>query len=613
MPTHTVTVLAALSLCLGRCTVSEYHNSSCDNGKVFVERDLPLDAAYKACPVSARSDSTQVTMDTVGVIIILAHMLTILALQRKNWGTLMLRYHLISTQEPPHDKLAMCGATNTSHFMLLLQMFDYCSFFTLQRLPSVYTVYDPEPARQICMDKPISYHHKIPNSGAYRPVRAESGEYLYCPPQRWLNNLHHGAAVLLYHPCAAVSERLFLSVLANSCLPDYIISPHPWLSESTPIALVSWGRTLELSTAASLDVCYWLQSTMTTSEWIRGKYNLLLTLSSEQKHTHGKEGQTEPKESVGQCCERIISLWLKEPLQARKDSPLKNRNRESRKRQKRAAIRSELKKVAMRTIKANGTTQALDFLAKPKLKTTTNNPEDPLDHNSTQGPPIAFAGHGLRDATSATKMQNQAFSAWPPNMPGATHKTPLRVPEHSASAQVKGSLEQSETARYGPTAERQVLDSTEVDVREKEMDKDYTYLLKRQDGPPPSKPAVVNYLPDCGSCIQDQQCACKEDSKGRASLAGNGLPRPPRSDEAVWAAAALGFLLVLLTLSVLHTRLYRHWRTMPSLYWHDARQDYDSVADVIRRRLHIAKKRRKRGRRQECALLPGTSSSDELM
>lgn len=28
------------------------------------------------------------------------------------------------------------------------------------------------------------------HSGAYRPVGAESGEYLYCPPQRWLNNLH---------------------------------------------------------------------------------------------------------------------------------------------------------------------------------------------------------------------------------------------------------------------------------------------------------------------------------------------------------------------------------------------------------------------------------------
>lgn len=51
----------------------------------------------------------------------------------------------------------------------------------------------------------------------------------------------------------------------------------------------------------------------------------------------------------------------------------------------------------------------------------------------------------------------------------------------------------------------------------------------------------------------------------------------PRTDEAVWAAAALGFLLVLLTLSVLHTRLYRHCRSSTSLYWHDNQQDFENV------------------------------------
>lgn len=51
-----------------------------------------------------------------------------------------------------------------------------------------------------------------------------------------------------------------------------------------------------------------------------------------------------------------------------------------------------------------------------------------------------------------------------------------------------------------------------------------------------------------------------------------------RTDEAVWAAAALGFLLVLLTLSVLHTRLYRNCRVPSSLYWHESQQDYESVA-----------------------------------
>lgn len=59
-------------------------------------------------------------------------------------------------------------------------------------------------------------------------------------------------------------------------------------------------------------------------------------------------------------------------------------------------------------------------------------------------------------------------------------------------------------------------------------------------------------------------------------LRGEKIPIP-RTDEAVWAAGALGFLLVLLTLSVLHTRLYRHCRSSTSLYWHDNQQDYENV------------------------------------
>lgn len=53
-----------------------------------------------------------------------------------------------------------------------------------------------------------------------------------------------------------------------------------------------------------------------------------------------------------------------------------------------------------------------------------------------------------------------------------------------------------------------------------------------------------------------------------------------RTNEAVWAAAALGFLLVLLTLSVLHTRLYRNCRAPSSLYWRESHQDYESVAGM---------------------------------
>lgn len=221
-PPLTVAVLAALWVSLGRCDMFGSPGPGCDNGKLYLGRDLPEDAVYWDCPLSAWPKSTQ-------------------------------------------------------------------------RLPGIDTAYDPEPARQICMDKSISYSHPIPNSGAYRPVRAESGEYLYCPPQRWLNNLHHAATVLLFHPCAPPHERLLLSVLARSCLSDYIITPHPQLRKHMPIALVSWGRTLELSSVASSDVCDWLETTTSTRKKFGSvspsrTYNLLLTRSAEQhRRQHGRQ------------------------------------------------------------------------------------------------------------------------------------------------------------------------------------------------------------------------------------------------------------------------------------------------------------------------------------
>lgn len=84
-----------------------------------------------------------------------------------------------------------------------------------------------------------------------------------------------------------------------------------------------------------------------------------------------------------------------------------------------------------------------------------------------------------------------------------------------------------------------------------------------------------------GSCEGQGQCGAPDTAAPKAGgpLRGRMMP-VARTDEAVWAAAALGFLLVLLTLSVLHTRLYRNWRTPPSLYWHETQQDYESVAGM---------------------------------
>ncbi|XP_061537077.1 uncharacterized protein tp53i13 isoform X1 [Phycodurus eques] len=443
-----------------------------------------------------------------------------------------------------------------------------------QRLPSVDTVYDPEPARQVCMNEPISYRHSIPNSGAFRPVRAQSGEYLYCPPQRWLHNLHHGAAIFLYHPCAAFSERPLVSILARSCLCDYIVTPHPHLNKSMPVALVSWGRTLELSTAASSDVCDWLHSKTTSSNHISGKYNFLLTRAAERRAGRCAE----QKESVRQCCEEIISSWPKGAIETEKGSPLKNRNGQelpgkSKHRQERAAVPPK-----QDAVKANGTFQESSVLKNPKRKTIPGS-----------------------------------------NISGPAQRMLLpQVPETDTLKDKSATAEQS--SKHSSTALEQTLENEVVDVRERELaqDGDFHSLKERDESPPAkhSRPEPVSdtaSTDDCDSCTPSRRRDCVKDPEGRATPVIGGPPRTARSNEAWWAAAALGFLLVLLTLSVLHTRLYRHWRTMPSLYWHDPQQDYDSVADVIHRRLQIAKRRRKRGRRQECALLPSSSSSDEYM
>ncbi|KAK3531712.1 hypothetical protein QTP70_025943 [Hemibagrus guttatus] len=248
------------------------------------------------------------------------------------------------------------------------------------KLLDVSTKYSPQPAEHVCMDLPITYNHTIPNSGAHRPIGAQSGEYLYCPPQRWINNLKDGATALLFHPCASVDARRSLAAVAHSCLPQFILTAHPQLNQHR------------------------------------------LDVKSPQKSITVAAGKQHIKTDV-------VEL-----------SP----------------------------------------------------------------------GRGCAD------------------------------PRHC--------------------------------------------------GPPDVATAVI------GGPL-----------RGRKMIV-------QRTSEAVWAAAALGFLLVLLTLSVLHTRLYRNCRAPSSLYWRERQQDYESVADIIRRRLRMVGRRKRRAshsRRQECPLLSDSSSDDD--
>ncbi|KAM4590387.1 uncharacterized protein tp53i13 isoform 1-T2 [Fundulus diaphanus] len=546
-PPLVAALLAALWLALGRCGGSEPLGPACDNGKAHLDRDLPSAAAHWGCSDRSRPESAQ-------------------------------------------------------------------------RLPAIDTVHDPQPARRVCMDQPIAYSHAIPNSGAFRPVMAESGEYWYCPPQRWLNNLHQGATILLYHPCAALPERRLLSGLARSCLPGHIITPHPQLSRDMPIALVSWGRTLELPTIASSNVCDWLQTTQTARNKVDGRtrtqrYNLLLTRSAGLQHLEQSAGS---KDSVRQCCEETISSLLGGPTGAL--PPVKEDLKQIKEGRKIRAIQAAIGENRYASKRAENMTNDSSQIN----KSIPQRPADSQNHSSSLGPAVdPLPGQGppldpslpTQTPQSEVRKQHRAFTS-PPAPQLVSHNPEslrnINSSQHGGGDSVSDGTKGGD-AGTSPVAQGSVKDHDVVEVEEREAGQSQ----KHRGKPLPDKDEKLRTASSSPSQIHTQSghncsdCTKSSGAESRTAALKTGLQRTPRTDEAAWAAAALGFLLVLLTLSVLHTRLYRHWRTTPSLYWRDPHEDYDSVADVIRRRLRIAKRRRKRGRRQECALLPSSSSSEE--
>ncbi|KAJ8280776.1 hypothetical protein GJAV_G00058850 [Gymnothorax javanicus] len=197
---------------------------------------------------------------------------------------------------------------------------------SIQKLPSIETKQPIQPAVSVCMQTPIAYNHTIPSSGAHRPVQAETGEYLYCPPQRWLHNLQLGATVFLYHPCASVLGQVRLSVLAHSCLSHYIVTPHRELSMNRPFAMVSLGRVLELSHVTESEACDWLVENagngLESRKQRRRKYNLYLTRPAgvstvtdtggrREKLLAGVEQKQRLLQALRRCCMEALS-WPEE-------------------------------------------------------------------------------------------------------------------------------------------------------------------------------------------------------------------------------------------------------------------------------------------------------------
>ncbi|XP_037829121.1 tumor protein p53-inducible protein 13 isoform X2 [Kryptolebias marmoratus] len=417
------------------------------------------------------------------------------------------------------------------------------------------------------------------------------------------------------------------------------------------------------------DVCDWLQITQSTRPKFdgvtqTGKYNLLLTRSA---GLNLLEGPTEMKDSLRRCCEQTISSLLRgttDGVPSTKKERLNVNKRRNKSRRIRAAVGEQEYNSKKPDETTNGSSQT--------NRTIPQRPESGQNDSSTHGsssaesvpgkrtpsdpsvpgsalqpqiqdlPSVAATpsvpesslqsdSSGLKDSqVSGPKAQPNRKEVKHSGLSGGGNNKPSQItkPEvlaavpkdegtNSVKQEHKDSAPRSEA---NLSVDQKMKDNTMVDVAEREVDRNLK-LSDVQSSQKSEKAASRS-----ASKVQPEsqlQPEAHGDANGKGGGGENhpppppaaavkvGLQRTPRTDEAVWAAAALGFLFILLTLSILHTRLYRHWRTTPSLYWHDPQKDYDSVADVIRRRLRIAKKRRKRSRRQECVLLPSSSSSDE--
>ncbi|CAL8350874.1 unnamed protein product [Lota lota] len=528
-------LVAALSFSLVRCSAARLWNSPwpwCDNGKVFIQKDLPQNTAW------------------------------------------------------------VCTATSWPE--------------ATQSYPGVDNVYYPEPAKQVCMDTPISYNLTIPNSGPYRPVGAESGEYLYCPAERWLNNLHHGATVLLYHPCAPLSERVRLSALARSCLSDYIITPHPEL-EHTRVALVSWGRTLELSTVLTSAVCDWLEAVEAAATGANPndvvatrKYNLLLIRPAEQHALPAKQSHTDTMLSVRRCCEQSLFTPLGQGEEARRQGGGERSGR-----QRREAIKKQKK---METTTNDETSPSNSSQTLQASRTSESKPNPGLVRPGPELPQPGSGGHPgttvLGSVLAKATMTGPHGSDLGKLTGSADEGKSTDVVDRGSAGQNPAEQKTLTDLQYG-----RVKNGERVAVKQSQEHK-LTHTVGGEDKNIKTLPKALPPHPNAHHTASTPN----GHNAGPGGLGGKGQGRTPRTDEAVWAAGALGFLLVLLALSVLHTRLYRQWRTTPSMYWHDPRRDYDSVADVIRKRLRIADRRHRRKsyqpRRQECVLLPSSDEED---
>uniref|UniRef100_A0A8C5PPK1 Tumor protein p53-inducible protein 13 n=1 Tax=Leptobrachium leishanense TaxID=445787 RepID=A0A8C5PPK1_9ANUR len=487
-----------------------------------------------------------------------------------------------------------------------------------------------------CIDTQIVYTSPIPNSGAHRPKAAKYGEYIYCPPQRWLHNLKHGGVAFLYHPCVHPHLKGELSWVARSCMYKHILTPLRSLSIERPLALAAWGSSLEMSHIDLKAVKEWLQVNIFRDHENKIENVLLYDYLLLQPST-----MVSDQEDTEICPES--------PLQVLEITTNKRRwlkKTQLRKRRAASAVHSFKQRATsidfhhgerpLHSVPSEAQTVAnvkFHNPVPPALKTDTDNMPSPvLSVNVTSPSPGAVQpGEDTDNSIRASPINKRDGDVVPEpefqrNLNSSTNnaKDSSNSSLDSFSAEhfknmlekggnIKKNLLAPKNQEYNSPKSQQDTEHRNYTVRKTQVTSSENLAPKQNGNPVVSAPTSG---PDLSSnnkrkCQQEPTANLPPKAHARS---GPGHRRKldvysstPRTEEATWAAASLIFLLVLLTVCVLYTQIHKKFQKSQSLYWRSGSTCFEteSVATVIKRRLKEGYSKRKKwiGRKKPPVLL----------
>lgn len=141
----------------------------------------------------------------------------------------------------PEDK------THNYNYVCLRLRTEYEPSFATYGIQREFIIPPAFKAPSYCLNETIDYEERLPTFGAHRFLYPKYGEYKYLPPQRWMHTLEYGGIVMLYHPCANKMQVEKLRSTLSACAYRHVITPFISLLPKRPLAIVVWGKSLEMS------------------------------------------------------------------------------------------------------------------------------------------------------------------------------------------------------------------------------------------------------------------------------------------------------------------------------------------------------------------------------